>query len=139
MGILPQLVLNSVIAGATYALVAISFNFIYSTTKFFNLAHGVIATIGGYTVFYFSKILGLGTCFDEPFAGLFPEMRKIISIIIQELKQKNKTVILIEHDMSIIRELCDYIFVINEGRLLAEGKPESVLKRKDIIETYFGN
>jgi len=77
--------------------------------------------------------------FDEPFAGLFPEMRKIISIIIQELKQKNKTIILIEHDMGTIRELCDYIFVMNEGRLLAEGKPESVLKRKDIIETYFGN
>jgi branched-chain amino acid transport system ATP-binding protein len=77
--------------------------------------------------------------FDEPFAGLFPEMRKIISIIIQELKQKNKTVILIEHDMGLIRELCDYIFVMNEGRLLAEGKPESVLKRKEIIETCFGN
>jgi len=77
--------------------------------------------------------------FDEPFAGLFPEMRKIVSIIVQELKQKNKTVILIEHDIGLIRELCDYIFVMNEGRLLAEGKPESVLERKEIIEAYFGN
>ena len=77
--------------------------------------------------------------FDEPFAGLSPEMRKIVSIIVQELKQKNKTVILIEHDIGLIRELCDYIFVMNEGRLLAEGKPESVLERKEIIEAYFGN
>jgi len=76
--------------------------------------------------------------FDEPFAGLFPEMRKIVTAIIQELKQENKTVILIEHDMGLIRELCDYIFVMDEGKLLAEGKPESVLEKKEVIEAYLG-
>lgn len=59
MGILPELILNSIIAGAIYTLVALGFNLIYSTTKFFNLAHGVMAAIGGYAVFYFSKTLGL--------------------------------------------------------------------------------
>lgn len=54
-----QLILNSVIVGALYGLVTLGFNLIYGTTKFFNLAHGVMATIGGYTVFYFTKILGL--------------------------------------------------------------------------------
>ena len=58
MDILPQLVANSVIAGAIYALVALGFNLIYGATKFFNLAHGVMAAIGGYTVFYFAKTLG---------------------------------------------------------------------------------
>lgn len=77
--------------------------------------------------------------FDEPFAGLFPEMKKIVSKIMRELKEAQKTVVLIEHDIGLIRELCDYIFVMNEGRLLAEGKPESVLERKEIIEVYFGN
>jgi len=57
--------------------------------------------------------------FDEPFAGLFPEMRKIVSNILLELQKKNKTVVLIEHDIGLIRELCDHIFVMNEGRLLA--------------------
>jgi branched-chain amino acid transport system ATP-binding protein len=75
---------------------------------------------------------------DEPFAGLFPEMRKIVADIIRELKQENKTVILIEHDMGLIRELCDYIFVMDEGKLLAEGKPESVLEKKEVIEAYLG-
>lgn len=59
MDILPQLILNSIIAGAIYALVALGFNFIYGATKFFNLAHGVMAAIGGYAVFYFAKTLGL--------------------------------------------------------------------------------
>lgn len=76
--------------------------------------------------------------FDEPFAGLFPEMRKIVSFIIQDLKQKNKTVVLIEHDIGLIRELCDHIFVMDEGKLLAEGKPESVLEKREVVEAYFG-
>lgn len=58
MNILPQLIINSVIAGAMYVLIALGFNLIYGATKFFNLAHGVIATIGGYAVFYFTKTLG---------------------------------------------------------------------------------
>lgn len=59
MDIFSQLVLNSIIAGAVYTLVALGFNLIYSATKFFNLAHGVIAAIGGYAAFYFAKTLGL--------------------------------------------------------------------------------
>ncbi len=53
MEILPQLVINSLIAGSFYALVALGFNLIYGATRFFNLAHGIFAVIGGYTVFYF--------------------------------------------------------------------------------------
>lgn len=75
---------------------------------------------------------------DEPFAGLFPEMRKIIAGIIRELKQKNKAVILIEHDMNLIRELCDYIFVMDSGQLLAEGRPKEIMKNKKVIEAYLG-
>ncbi len=58
MDIVPQLVLNSIIAGAIYTLVALGFNLIYGATKFFNLTHGVLATAGGYAVFYFGKTLG---------------------------------------------------------------------------------
>ena len=76
--------------------------------------------------------------FDEPFAGLFPEMRKIVVGIIIELKQDDKTVVLIEHDMGLIRELCDYVFVMDEGKLLTEGKPSYVLERKEVIEAYLG-
>lgn len=59
MDIVPQLIINSIIAGSIYSLVALGFNLIYGTTKFFNLAHGVLAAVGGYTVFYLSKSLDL--------------------------------------------------------------------------------
>lgn len=59
MGILPQLVLNSIIAGAIYTVVALGFNLIYSTVKFFDLSYGVMTAVGGYTVFALYKMWGL--------------------------------------------------------------------------------
>lgn len=76
--------------------------------------------------------------FDEPFAGLFPEMVKIVTSVIKELRDKGKTVVLVEHNMDIIRELSDYIFVLDAGKLLADGIPSEVLVRKDVIEAYLG-
>jgi len=59
MDILPQLIANSLIVGATYALLAMSFSLIYSVSRFFNIAHGVTAAIGGYTVLYLAKLHGV--------------------------------------------------------------------------------
>jgi len=57
--IIPQLIVNSIIAGSIYSLVALGFNLIFGTTKFFNINHGVVATIAGYTVFALSKTYGM--------------------------------------------------------------------------------
>ena len=58
MDILPQLVVNSVIAGAIYAMIALGFNLIFGTVKFFDLGYGALMTVGGYGAFYFSHTLG---------------------------------------------------------------------------------
>lgn len=75
---------------------------------------------------------------DEPFAGLFPEMIKIVADVMKELRDQGKAVILIEHNMDLIRELSDHIYVLDSGELLAEGKPAEVLARKDVVEAYLG-
>ncbi|MEK7645191.1 MAG: branched-chain amino acid ABC transporter permease [Patescibacteria group bacterium] len=59
MDILPQLILNSIIAGAIYSLLALGFNIIFGTVKFFDLGYGALTAVGGYAVFYFYKMLGL--------------------------------------------------------------------------------
>lgn len=76
--------------------------------------------------------------FDEPYAGLFPEMVKIVTNVMHELRAAGKTVVLIEHNMSIIRQLCDTVIVMDAGKVLATGTPEKVLSDKNVIEAYLG-
>lgn len=76
--------------------------------------------------------------FDEPFAGLFPEMVKTVVAVLQELRAAGKAIILVEHNMDLIRELSDRVIVMDSGKLLAEGEPEAVLKRPEVIEAYLG-
>ncbi len=58
MGLFSQIVLNSIIAGAIYTMIALGFSLVYGVTKFFNVTHGVLLLIGTYTVLYLYKISG---------------------------------------------------------------------------------
>ncbi len=94
MDILPQLVLNSIIAGAIYTLITLGFNLIYGATKFFNLGHGVLAAVGGYAVFYFAKTLGwnlyLGVVIAIILAGLIGFLsEKFIYLPLRKRKASN--------------------------------------------------
>ena len=72
MSIFPQLIANSLIAASTYALVALGFNLVYATTKFFNLAHGAMAVVGGYTVFFLLETFaGINVIFAVLIGTLF--------------------------------------------------------------------
>lgn len=75
---------------------------------------------------------------DEPFAGLFPEMAKMVAEILKKLKREGRTIVLIEHNMQLIRELSDHVLVMDSGRLLAAGDPQKVLEQREVIEAYLG-
>jgi ABC-type branched-subunit amino acid transport system ATPase component len=75
---------------------------------------------------------------DEPFAGLFPEMVKQISGLLIEMKHAGKTVILIEHNMELMRSIPDVLYVMDAGRVIAHGNPVEVLSRPDVVEAYIG-
>ena len=76
--------------------------------------------------------------FDEPFAGLFPEMIKIVTDTLKLLRTQGKTVVLIEHNMDIIRELSDHVIVLDSGKVIAEGTPTHTLSQANVIEAYLG-
>lgn len=76
--------------------------------------------------------------FDEPFTGLFPEVVEQVLDILQSLKAKGKTLVVIEHNMSLIERLCDHIIVLDSGHLLAEGKPCEVLQNEEVRAAYLG-
>ncbi len=75
---------------------------------------------------------------DEPFAGLFPEMVKQISGLLTDMRDVGKTVILIEHNMELMRQLPDVLYVMDAGRVLAHGIPSEVLSQPDVVEAYIG-
>ncbi len=56
----------------------------------------------------------------------------------KELREQGKTIVLIEHDMALIRELCDHVIVMDTGKLLTEGTPQDVLSDAAVIEAYLG-
>ena len=76
--------------------------------------------------------------FDEPFAGLFPKMLERVKGILKDIRGRGHTIIFISHNMDIVRELSDRIFVLDSGTLLAHGDVEEVLRSPDVIEAYLG-
>ena len=76
--------------------------------------------------------------FDEPFAGLFPQMLERVKEIMKGVRDAGHTIIFISHNMDIVRELSDHIIVLDSGQLLAEGEVEDVLTRPEVIEAYLG-
>ena len=76
---------------------------------------------------------------DEPAAGLNPRETDELEHLIAELRtQHNITVLLIEHDMKPVMSISDHIFVINQGRPLADGTPEQVRNHPEVIKAYLG-
>ena len=76
--------------------------------------------------------------FDEPFAGLFTEMAKVISGLLRELRDSGAAVILVEHNMTLIRELADHCYVLDTGKIIAEGTPDHVLHQTNVVDAYLG-
>ena len=76
--------------------------------------------------------------FDEPFAGLFPQMLERVKDIMKQMRADGHTIVFVSHNMEIVRELSDRIIVLDSGTLLAAGDVEPVLGSAEVIEAYLG-
>ncbi len=75
---------------------------------------------------------------DEPAAGMNPLETEHLMETVDVIKSMGVTVVLIEHDMKLVMNICDQITVLNFGTKIAEGTPEAIKKNKDVIEAYLG-
>lgn len=75
---------------------------------------------------------------DEPAAGLPGSDVDVLASSLRRLNDTGFTILIIEHNIGLMLGLCDYITVIAEGAVLAEGPPESVRHNPDVIEAYLG-
>ena len=76
---------------------------------------------------------------DEPAAGMNPEESLALAELIRQVRDRFElSVLLIEHHMDVVMELCDHIVVINFGEWLAEGAPDAIQNNKAVLEAYLG-
>lgn len=77
---------------------------------------------------------------DEPAAGMNPnETQELMDTIDLVRRKYGVTILLIEHDMKLVQGICEYLYVLNFGKLLAEGSPKEVLNNPAVIKAYLGD
>jgi branched-chain amino acid transport system ATP-binding protein len=75
---------------------------------------------------------------DEPMAGVNPALTQSLLEHIKGLKANGTTVLFVEHDMHMVRHISDWVIVMAEGKVVAEGEPGVVMKNQAVIDAYLG-
>jgi branched-chain amino acid transport system ATP-binding protein len=76
---------------------------------------------------------------DEPMAGVNPALTESLLQHVKSLREDGMTVVFVEHDMDVIRDISDWVVVMAQGRVIAEGRPESLSSNKAVVDAYLGS
>ena len=76
---------------------------------------------------------------DEPMAGVNPALTQSLLEHILNLKKAGMTVLFVEHDMHMVRHIADWVIVMAEGKVIAEGSPDEVMKNPAVVDAYLGS
>lgn len=75
---------------------------------------------------------------DEPMAGVNPALTQSLLEHVKSLRDEGISVMFVEHDMDVVRDISDWVVVMAEGRIIAEGPPESIGQNQLVIDAYLG-
>jgi neutral amino acid transport system ATP-binding protein len=75
---------------------------------------------------------------DEPMAGVNPALTQSLLGHIQDLREDGTTVVFVEHDMHMVRHVSDWVVVMAQGRVVAEGPPETIMADQAVVDAYLG-
>ncbi len=76
---------------------------------------------------------------DEPMAGVNPALKQSLLDHVKGLRDEGMTVLFVEHDMDMVQEISDWVVVMAEGRIIAEGPPESIASNQAVVDAYLGS
>jgi branched-chain amino acid transport system ATP-binding protein len=75
---------------------------------------------------------------DEPMAGVNPALKQSLLGHVKSLRDEGRTVLFVEHDMDMVRDISDWVIVMAQGQIVAEGRPEQVMADQAVIDAYLG-
>ena len=75
---------------------------------------------------------------DEPMAGVNPALKQSLLGHVKSLRDEGRTVLFVEHDMDMVRDISDWVIVMAQGKIVAEGPPDSVMGDQRVIDAYLG-
>jgi len=75
---------------------------------------------------------------DEPMAGVNPALTQSLLGHIKSLRDEGRTVLFVEHDMDVVHDISDWVIVMAEGQVIAEGPPTSIGQNSEVIDAYLG-
>jgi neutral amino acid transport system ATP-binding protein len=75
---------------------------------------------------------------DEPMAGVNPALKQSLLGHVKSLRDEGRTVLFVEHDMDMVRDISDWVIVMAQGKIVAEGTPQSVMADQRVIDAYLG-
>ena len=75
---------------------------------------------------------------DEPMAGVNPALKQSLLGHVKSLRDEGRTVLFVEHDMDMVRDISDWVVVMAAGKIVAEGPPEAVMSNPAVIDAYLG-
>ncbi|WP_141013756.1 ABC transporter ATP-binding protein [Nocardioides sambongensis] len=75
---------------------------------------------------------------DEPMAGVNPALKQSLLGHVKSLREEGMTVLFVEHDMDMVRDISDWVIVMAAGRVIAEGPPDSIMSDQRVIDAYLG-
>ena len=75
---------------------------------------------------------------DEPMAGVNPALKQSLLGHVKSLRDEGRTVLFVEHDMDMVRDISDWVIVMAQGKVIAEGPPDSVMGDQRVIDAYLG-
>jgi branched-chain amino acid transport system ATP-binding protein len=76
---------------------------------------------------------------DEPMAGVNPALTQSLLGHVKDLREQGMTVLFVEHDMDMVRDISDWVVVMAQGRVVAEGPPDTVMADPAVIDAYLGS
>jgi branched-chain amino acid transport system ATP-binding protein len=76
---------------------------------------------------------------DEPMAGVNPALTQSLLGHVKQLRADGQTVIFVEHDMDVVQDISDWVVVMAEGRIIAEGPPASIAENQHVVDAYLGS